>query len=248
MPVLKHVAEKLASATVEADPYPHFFVDDIFPADFYRDLLDHLPDPSRYQKLSEVSDLDQDYFEHRDQASLTSEWVEKLPDPKLQRFWTETMSWLLGPALRTTAVELLNPFMDQRYPAGGPLPEMTTEAELIRHRAHYCLEPHTDLQSKVVVLLLYLPAFGGIEQLGTSVYRPRDTNFICEGGELYPFEKFELVKTAPFAPNSAFGFLKSNRSFHGVEPISEEDGRKTSRDIIEWVVYDAAHQAALKAA
>ena len=245
--VLAHVARRLAAASVETDPYPYFFVDELFPADFYQQLRDNLPDRSKYQRLSDVSDLEVDYFQHRDQATLNRQWIEDLPEAGLRTFWNDTTEWLLGPALRQTAVDLLAPYMEQRYPGGGPLPEMTTEAELIRHRARYCLEPHTDLPSKVVVLLMYLPEQGDVEQLGTSVYRPLDPDFTDDGsGGLHPFKKFELVTTAPFRPNSAFGFLKNDRSFHGVEPISEEDGRKTSRDIIEWVVYDVPHHTSLQ--
>ena len=37
------------------------------------------------------------------------------------------------------------------------------------------------------------------------------------------------VQTMPYRSNSLFGFLKTDLSFHGVEPIEEED---IARDVI----------------
>ena len=56
--------------------------------------------------------------------------------------------------------------------------------------------------------------------LGTSIYRPRSP-FTCDGGPHYPFDPFERIKTTRFAPNTLFMFVKSDISFHGVEPISD---------------------------
>ena len=43
----------------------------------------------------------------------------------------------------------------------------------------------------------------------------------CPGGPHYPFERFERMATMPFVPNALFAFLKTDNSFHGVEPIDE---------------------------
>ena len=56
------------------------------------------------------------------------------------------------------------------------------------------------------------------------------------------------MKTAPYRPNSLLAFERSDRSFHGVEPLAEEDFVTCNRDLIQYVLYDkSARQAQLEA-
>ena len=43
---------------------------------------------------------------------------------------------------------------------------------------------------------------------------------------------------APYRPNSLFAFLRSDVSFHGVEPLSDRDVSSGNRDLIQYVLYD----------
>jgi hypothetical protein len=86
----------------------------------------------------------------------------------------------------------------------------------------YSIGPHTDHPIRVLTLLFYLPFTNELSHLGTSVYHPRNISFECEGFHHYPFQDFIRLFTAPFHPNSMFGFIKTNRSFHGVEPIAQK--------------------------
>ena len=52
---------------------------------------------------------------------------------------------------------------------------------------------------------------------------PKDPGFTCPNSIHYPFEDFVKVETAPYKPNSLLAFLRSDVSFHGVEPLSEQD-------------------------
>jgi hypothetical protein len=92
------------------------------------------------------------------------------------------------------------------------------ECLLIRDVAGYHIGPHTDSPQKVITVLFYLPSDESLVGAGTSIYVPRDSSFTCEGGPHYEAKDFVINYTMPFKPNSAFAFLKSNNSFHGVEP------------------------------
>jgi hypothetical protein len=122
------------------------------------------------------------------------------------------------------------------------------EAQLIRHQAGYFLGPHTDLSTKLVVLLIYLPPDDTHQHLGTSLYRPKKSGFICLDSNHYPFDEFVNVKTAPFRRNSLLAFERSDWSFHGVEPFAEGDLATCNRDLIQYVLYDrSAREAQLEA-
>ena len=98
----------------------------------------------------------------------------------------------------------------------------------------YSIAPHTDKPDKVVSLLFYLPADESLRELGTSLYVPKDPAFRCDGSIRHPFELFRKVTTAPFLPNSLFGFLKTDQAFHGVEVI---DRPAVERNLLLYNIY-----------
>src|SRR5205809_1120171 len=103
----------------------------------------------------------------------------------------------------------------------GEQPEFGDEALLVNDHTDYSLGPHTDTPSKVVSVLFYLPGDDRLEKHGTSLYVPRKPGFTCQGGPHYLFDGFERVATMPFLPNTMFAFVKTDHSFHGVEPIAD---------------------------
>ena len=51
----------------------------------------------------------------------------------------------------------------------------------------------------------------------------------------------------PYKPNSLLAFLRSDRSFHGVEQLSAKDVALGNRDLIQYVLYDKkAREAQLR--
>ena len=106
---------------------------------------------------------------------------------------------------------------------GAQWPAVSVESQLIRHRPGYFLGPHSDLHTKLVVLLIYLAPDENTAHLGTSLYRPKDPSFTCPNSTHYQFEDFINVKTAPYKPNSMLAFFRSDVSFHGLEPLVESD-------------------------
>ena len=95
--------------------------------------------------------------------------------------------------------------------------DFTDETLLVRDLPGYKIGPHTDSAKKVITALFYLRG-----QEGTSIYTPKEKGFTCKGGPHYEFEQFDKVATMPFKPNSMFAFLKSDKSFHGVETTQHQ--------------------------
>ena len=242
----EHFVGRLRSAKVEPDPFPHYVLEQVFPDDYYRELLRNLPASEVYENLYEVTDLKLDHFRHRDQRDMDPGWTDRLPLPPEQKsFWDSFNQWFLSEEL---AQAVMKSFGRESWP------ELSVESQFIRHRAGYFLGPHSDLYTKLVVLLLYLaPDDGararGAEHLGTSLYRPRQAGFSCPDSKHYPFTDFIRVKTAPYRPNSLLAFVRSDISFHGLEPLSEGDVERTAgRDVIQYVIHDKAAREAQLAA
>lgn len=234
---LSHVIDRLRASQVLFDPFPHYYLEDVLPGEYYGSLLGHLPDSSVYQNLYAITDLKLDHFRHRDQTELNEAWTGMLPDG-IRSFWIDFNEWFLGPELAQTVLHTFAEPLHERLGEEESWPEVSVEAQLIRHRAGYFLGPHSDLFSKLVVLLLYLAPDESASHLGTSLYRPKDPGFSCPDSKHYPFEDFVKVKTAPYKPNSLLAFMRSDRSFHGLEPLSERDVTAGNRDLIQYVLYD----------
>jgi hypothetical protein len=240
---LIHFIERLRSARVEADPFPHYVLEGVFPEDYYRQLLRHLPGSSIYDNLYEVTDLKLDHFRHRYQRDLNEGWTSALPEP-LQSFWNSFNQWFLSPELAQAVLESFAGPLKPRIGDQSSWPAVSVEAQFIRHRAGYFLGPHSDLYTKLVVLLLYLAPDANNEGLGTSLYRPKIEGFSCPDSKHYPFDDFIRVKTAPYKPNSLLAFVRSDISFHGLEPLTEQDVATEGRDVIQYVIHDKAARAA----
>ncbi len=243
-----HFIERLRSAKVEADPFPHYYIEGVFPEDYYRELLARLPGSSIYENLYEVTTLKLDHFRHRYQRDLNKGWTNALP-ADLQPFWNSFNEWFLSPPLAQAVLESFAEPLRTRIGERASWPEVSVEAQFIRHRAGYFLGPHSDLYTKLVVLLLYLPPDNRNEKLGTSLYRPKAEGFSCPDSKHYSVDDFIRVKTAPYRPNSLLAFVRSDISFHGLDPLTEQDvATAEGRDVIQYVVHDkAVRQAYLSA-
>ena len=90
--------------------------------------------------------------------------------------------------------------------------------QLCRDLPGYSIGPHTDDKKEIMTLLFYLPRNDNHPEAGTSVYEPLDPDFRCDGTKHHVFGLFRKLWTAEYMPNSVFGFIRSDNSFHGVEP------------------------------
>jgi hypothetical protein len=244
---IAHVIERLRTSQIVSDPYPHYYLKHVFPEAYYQALLRYLPDIVHYQNLFEVTTLKLDHFRFRDQRDLNDGWIDTLPN-ELCSFWNSFNEWFLGPVMAQAVLHTFGEPLRLRFGEEERWPEVSVEAQLIRHKPGFFLGPHSDLHTKLVVVLFYLPPDESAKHLGTSIYRPKDPNFTCPDSAHYPFEDFVKVKTAPYLPNSLLAFERSDRSFHGVEPLVDHDVSLGNRDLIQYVLYDKpARQAQLNA-
>jgi hypothetical protein len=219
--VLEAVAARLSTACVKTDPYPHFYIEKLFPGEFYEELLAHLPDTASYQPLSSTGKVDPRTYSTRLVLPLETMGLSSLPFHQLL-FWGKFAAAINSPKWISTLLEKFSPYIKERFGHHYDRVKFDSTAELVRDCTNYSIGPHTDHPIRVLTLLFYFPRLADQSHLGTSVYEPEDTAFECEGFVHHPFSGFRKLHTAPFLPNSVFGFVRSNRSFHGREPIPDE--------------------------
>jgi len=219
-----HVLYKIANSPILQYPYPHIYVKDVFPDDYFRALREHLPPESALKTLTSLRRVVGEYPDSRLVLPLAPEHIGALPEP-YRAFWGQLASWLLGGAFGQA---ILPKFMDGLKQRFGDLGRMQffDEALLVQDSTTYSLGPHTDNPKKVLSFLFYLPADDSMARLGTSIYVPRDPEFSDDGRGHFLPDSFLRMTTMPYLPNTLFAFLKTNNSFHGVEPISDPDVRR----------------------
>ena len=219
-----HVLYRIANAPVQHFPFPHIYVRDVFPPDYYRELRDHMPPESLFRTLTSLKRVSDDYPESRLVLPLAPDHLEKLPEP-YRGFWGQLASWMLGGSFGQAVLPIFFESLQQRFgDLGGA--QFFDEALLVKDSTTYSLGPHTDILRKVVSFLFYLPADDSMAHLGTTIYAPKDPDFRSKSGEHYPFDAFVPMITMPYLPNSLFAFLKTDNSFHGVEPIADANIRR----------------------
>lgn len=227
-----HLSHKLAEAPIQDYPYPHVYIREAFPPDFYERMQAMLPDPAAMKPLPDVRKMMNDAYRERFVIDFEPESLALLPEDK-RLFWSELHGWMVNSRFRRFVLEKFDSYLSKRF--HGHRIRFYDEALLVQDTTHYALGPHSDAPRKVITMLFYLPRDESQRHLGTSIYVPTDRKFRCPGGPHYSRENFERIATMPFLPNSLFAFVKNNASFHGVEPVTDPDTRR-------WLLlYDIYH-------
>jgi hypothetical protein len=221
--VEQHTLYQVANAPLRGHPFPHILVHEVFEPAFYRRLQENLLPAEHMRPIREVRKLGKKYSDARYVLGFGPDALGALPGPQ-RAFWQELAGWLLAMPFAQVLFAKFADGIAQRF--GQHERSLYNEALLVDDRTSYSLGPHSDAETKVVTVLFYLPADASRPHLGTSIYAPRDPAFRCPGGPHYPFENFDRVVTMPYVPNTMFAFLKTDNSFHGVEPIRDADYRR----------------------
>jgi hypothetical protein len=214
-----HLTNKIANAPIEVSPYPHTYIREVFPPDFYADMLRHLPDPMAMIPIEQARGAKG--YKERFVLELNPGRLSALPEAQ-KNFWSEVAAWMLSGRLLELMLQKFGAFLERTADAF----EFSADAMLIQDITNYKIGPHCDAPGKVITMLFYLPADDSQAHLGTSIYVPKDPAFRCPTGVHHSPDGFKRVATMPFLPNSLFTFARSDISFHGVEPVSDPDCRR----------------------
>jgi hypothetical protein len=87
------LAYKVGNVPFGMFPYPHFCIHDVFPADFYRQIQQNLPDPVAMRPIEEVRAVKG--YKERFVLGLNDADLATLPADK-RAFWSEFAGWLVG--------------------------------------------------------------------------------------------------------------------------------------------------------
>ena len=225
-----HLAYKIANANLLEYPYPHMFIENIFPIDIYEEMLINMPIQNNYSPIHEkrmVKGSDGRF------VILFNELENLKIEKKKKEFWSEFYKSIINSRFTHILTSKFSNLIQRRF-EGQTGVNLKDEMMLVQDRTNYYLGPHTDSIYKVITVLFYLPENNENANLGTSIYSPKDTKFQCVGGPHYKHQDFHKVTTMPMKKNSVFIFFKSSKSFHGVEPLNKKN---ISRNLLLYDIY-----------
>src|SRR5207253_4798725 len=94
-----HLLYKIANAPLNVFPFPHLYIRDVFPADYYAELQSMLPDPRSMVTISEARPVSPGSYKERFVLTFGGEQFAALPEDK-RRFWGDLHGWLVGGTFR----------------------------------------------------------------------------------------------------------------------------------------------------
>jgi hypothetical protein len=227
---LGHMVMAAERAAASDDPFPHFLISGVFPADVYDELLAHLPEPALYKAFSYKKHATDEGGSNRGNLTLSEANLDRMPD-RSRGLWLGVRDALGAPRFKDAVFRRLAPGLAYRMGVsddeaarmpGYPMPQ------LFRETAGYTIAPHPDTRRKLVTMQVALPGDDSQRDLGTEFYR-RSWNPMTQFREP---RGFEIAKQPPFLPNSAYAFAVINtlrlKSWHGRSKLTGESGVRNS--------------------
>ena len=236
----KKTLYNLLNSQVFHYPFPHWYIKDIFSYDFFLKIRAHLPEKKNYKNI--IKDEIVPYSKitaneaYRYIFYVSKKNLNKIDEEK-SIFWNKFIEEFSNVFFLNSILNFIQPHLEPDFYKALIKKPLMPSWQLFKDYSNYSILPHTDIQEKVFSLLFYLPSSDQTPQHGTDLYLPKIESFLKKPSlkDKYKTDSrielkyFHKLKTLPYIPNSAFGFIRSNYSFHGVEPLKEKN---TERDIL----------------
>jgi FkbM family methyltransferase len=227
--VMDHVLKRIKETEIDKEIFPIAVVDNVFPEEYYRQILEYFPADDLLTPLSETGRVGTNAYRERLVALFNEDHFNKLQAGQ-RDFWTAFGSWLYSDRFIQEIVEYFKDDvmsrLEQMQQKTGMPARLQSDALLVSDHTQYSIGPHTDAPHRLISFLFYLPANESKKHLGTSLYVPLKEGFKCIGGPHHRHEDFRVACTIEYLPNRLVIFPKTNISFHGVQPIKDPDPRR----------------------
>ncbi len=222
--VLDHLLGRIDNTAAVFEPFAHIYLEDVFPADLYEQLLRSFPPEKTYLEAAERHYGNGQNV--RSMYALSHAGLARLSGAQ-QEIWRGVAAALTAPELKQAMFKKLAKDLSFRY----GVPE-TQAAELAGHSRPtlyretdgFEIPPHPDTRKKVVTMHLYLPADHSQLDLGTALYQRKLLAWPFGGWR----NRFDKVKQFAFQPNSGYAFVVNNKitrkSWHGREQLPPGSG------------------------
>lgn len=211
----EYVKYKIVNAPIINYPYPHIIINNIFPENFYEELLNSIPTISEFTPKPK----------YPGRKTLTLDEIDRLTIEK-KEFWQQMEKWFKSEDFSKT---LLKKF--------GITKPGVSDYFLHKDLEDFEVTPHTDVHSKLVTYLFYLPKNEELSDLGTRILVPKNESSVGTTKH-QNWDDFNIVNSSKYIPNSFFAFTPCQNSFHAVKIKFPKNIKKKERDTIRGFIFD----------
>ena len=221
--LVQHSVNSIKQAEVSHTPFSHLYFRNLFPGDFYRELIQLIPDVTGYKQLMHPDAKQDDGTTTREILPFAPRYLDSMTSAQKPIF--QMVKEVLNHAnLMLALFEHLKPDLHHRaefetidqiaaYPKTG----------LFKDLSGYKILPHTDTHAKIVTMQIYLPKDESQKHFGTTLYRRHD-----ECDKQVWQSRFKVHRTFEFMPNTGYAFVVGANSWHGREVIPDGCGNRYS--------------------
>ncbi len=216
--ITKYIASKIKDTPLVEQPFDHTVFQDIFPSDYYAEIVGNLPENKGYRNYRHSDAMLPDGTSARLKLDLTADGLWHLPKV--------TRSFLRDFGKRVTSPEVVDAFRKKfqtvlEAKTGKPLDQIRIHPYpiLFRDISGYKISVHPDSHRKAISVQFYLPSDDEQCHLGTLFHETKERGH-------------DLVKKMEFLPNTGYAFGVTPTSYHSLHPMNEKDKPRNSLMII----------------
>jgi hypothetical protein len=210
--VARRIAQVIAAAPLETRPCENFYLEQVFPDDLYAEMLARLPADETLDFIEHPEAVAPDGRKTRKLLDFTEASLNRL-DAKDREFWRGMTAVFTSPILQDALAVKFRASLEAQF--GVDRPAMVTTPLLYRDYPGYRIGIHPDAAIKIATLQFYLPADDRQVHLGTSFHERTAAGFV-------------ELRTNPFRPNSGYGFVRTDESWHSVKELGPHEAIRNS--------------------
>ena len=217
---LAHVLEAVSAAPLREEPYRHLLIDEVFPEDYYREMIRRFPASSQMHAnpVHPVHQADLVPDPGVTEAASGAWAMEAKLSGRRLRFWADFreafFSGNLEALLMDRFQEYLEPKLNELQRLGMLPGNYYAVGRLALDHRGAGLGPHVDRTDKLVSAVMYLAVPGAmpLEGSGTQLLRPKESVEVSAAHRTW--DEFDIVSVAEYAPNRMICWPVTDDSWH----------------------------------
>lgn len=222
-----HIEQKLLAAELVRLPFPHLIVEEFFPPDIYRTIIEANPFRNNlgaewFSAANAPTKTPTPYWARRQINFHQHQPIQALPEHL--EFWEAIKTCFLGDHwfVRLVFAKYREYFLMRfgEVAEAGNFPDLLRkELFLQQHEPGFYIGPHTDVPTRIFTCIFSFADRPGFDEYGTQLCVHKNPLVRCWGNNHYPPDDFVVKKVAPYRPNNFLLFFKTRQSFHSVKAI-----------------------------
>jgi hypothetical protein len=220
-----NVLAAVTASPLQSKPFEYIYMEQVFAPDFYRRMLDALPDTRRYRELKHEDAMQADGHSARRKFYLYPEHLWFLP-AKDRAVWRRVSRAMLSDDTQDAFKRKFKTVIERRFGRSIDKLWFFPSPILVRDFGGYRIGIHCDSPNKAITVQFYLPRDERQAHLGTVFHDGRDG------------EAALRTHTLGFRPATGYAFpVVADHSWHSVARTSPEDGVRDSL-MLTYYVHD----------